>query len=138
MKNTTLLILALVGASLLAFWGMAGCTVNQPTVNPLGLGKIIVQDAATGTCPVSFWLDGQGPTALYPGNIKTITDVSYGTHNLTFTTTGSVTCGGFSNTCFFCCNQTGASTNFYMNPSSGVQTATITDNGCSTLWLNGP
>jgi len=122
------------------------CTIAPPstTQNPAATatpstGNVVVNDASTGTCPIHVWLDATGPVNIAAGNIYTFTNVNPGSHNLTFSTNTTVSCGVPTVTCNFTNNgtTTGYSCSFNLN-SNQTETAGITDNGCNQMTVANP
>ncbi|GEM_PF-2916368 len=143
MKPLLWVVLAVVVA--FSILNLPACVVNSPSITqppaptPTPItGTVVVNNAATGTCPVNVWLDNIGPVVLAAGTIKTFTNVVSGGHTLTFTLTASTNCGSGSVTCGFAyVNGTGTTCSFYLN-SGLVETAAITDNGCNQLSVSCP
>jgi hypothetical protein len=144
-------LLWVVLAAVVAFsiLNLPACVVNSPTITqppaptPTPItGTIVIQDVATGTCPINVWLDNVGPVTLSGGTVKTFTNVVSGNHTLAFTLTASTNCGSGSAPCTFY-NTSGApgTTGETCNPflaSGTVETVAITDNGCNQLSINCP
>ena len=144
-----LLWVVLAGVVAFSILNLPACVVNAPSITqppaptPTPItGTVVVQDVATGTCPINVWLDNVGPVTLSGGTIKTYANVVSGWHTLAFTLTASTNCGSGSAPCTFssttgATGTTGATCLFNLT-SGQFATASITDNGCNQLSINCP
>src|SRR5665213_2112593 len=138
-----LLWVVLAGVVTFSILNLPACVVNSPSITqppaatPTPItGTVVVQDIATGTCPINVWLDNVGPVTLSAGAVKTYTNVVAGYHTLAFTLTASTNCGSGSVPCTFYSNSgapgtTGATCGSFFLTSGQFATAAITDNGCN-------
>jgi hypothetical protein len=144
-----LLWVVLAGSVAFSILNLPACVVNSPSITqppaptPTPItGTVVVQDVATGTCPINVWLDNVGPVTLSAGAVKTYTNVVAGNHTLAFTLTASTNCGSGSMPCTFyntsgAPGTTGETSVFYLT-SGQFATTTISDNGCNQLNVTAP
>ena len=110
-----------------------------PTSTPF-TGTIVVNDVCVGACPVRVWLDGIGPVTVTAGTVHTYSNITPGPHTLTFVSTTITSCGSGSVTCGFT-YYSGPTNNFVTNftlASNQVDTAVISDDGCSQMTVSTP